>query len=81
MEDSLDFKKVCNIKKTLNILFVKKIIRRIHYDDYYFNFIGYAVKECTENGEWWAPMNKTESFSHYHMCNDQEEITVKYYSL
>ena len=41
---------------------------------------GYAYKQCTENGEWWSHTNQTESFSHYHMCNDQQEIAVSFFN-
>ena len=44
-------------------------------------FIGHAFKYCTEKGEWWSPPNKTKSYSHYHKCNDEQEIAVRKYLL
>ena len=48
---------------------------RVVYD-YGVYFIGYAFKECAANGKWWSQKNKTESFTHYHMCNDHQKIKV-----
>ena len=41
------------------------------------SFIGHAFKYCTEKGEWWSPPNQTKSYSHYHKCNDEQEIAVR----
>ena len=52
-------------------------MRSVVYDDSVY-FIGYAFKECAANGKWWAKENKTETFTHYHMCSDHQKRQVSF---